>query len=83
MLTRTSVIEVRELITVAEISTTARGSGAEVPIDHLAVGLDRESVVNCDGLHTVRQSTLERRVGALDDTTLERVCEATRHALDC
>ena len=56
------MLEVRALVTVAEISTSARGLAAEVGIDHDTVGLDRESVVNCDGLHTIAQSTLTRQV---------------------
>ncbi len=53
VLTRTEVLDVRSLVTVAEISTSARGLAAEVAIDHVAAGLDRECVVNCDGLHTI------------------------------
>ena len=40
VLTRTEVLDVRSLVTVAEISTSARGLAAEVEIDHVAVGLD-------------------------------------------
>jgi mRNA interferase MazF len=83
VLTRTDVLDVRSLVTVAEISTSARGLAAEVVIDHAEVGLDRESVVNCDGLHTVAQSTLANRVGELDEVTLERVCSALSYALGC
>ncbi|MBA2281936.1 MAG: type II toxin-antitoxin system PemK/MazF family toxin [Acidimicrobiia bacterium] len=83
VLTRTEVLDVRSLVTVAEISTSARGLAAEVNIDHRAIGLDRESVVNCDGLHTVTQSTLTNRVGAIDESTLGRVCSAVAYALGC
>lgn len=83
VLTRSEVLDVRALVTVAEISTTARGLAAEVEIDHARAGLDRESVVNCDGLHTIPQSMLTTRVGALDDDTLGRVCSALNYALGC
>lgn len=83
VLTRTEVLDVRSLVTVAEISTSARGHAAEVEIDHQAVGLDRQSVINCDGIHTVAQTTLTRKVGAVDDVTLERVCSALSYALGC
>lgn len=83
MLTRSDVLDVRSLVTVAEISTSARGLAAEVVLDHDAVGLDRLSVVNCDGLHTVAQSTLTQRVGDVDRTTMERVCSAVSYALGC
>ena len=83
VLTRTEVLDVRSLVTVAEISTSARGLAAEVPVDHVAAGLDRACVVNTDGLHTVAQSTLTTRVGAVDDLTLDHVCRAVNYALGC
>jgi mRNA interferase MazF len=83
VLTRDEVLDVRALVTVAEISTSARGLAAEVVIDHTNVGLDRESVVNCDGLHTVAQSTLTTRVGVVDAVVLQRVCSAVSYALGC
>lgn len=83
VLTRTEVLDVRSLVTVAEISTSVRGHGAEVEIDHVTVGLDRPSVINCDGIHTVAQTILTTRVGSVDDTTMGRVCSALSYALGC
>jgi mRNA interferase MazF len=83
VLTRSEVLDVRALVTVAELSTSARGLAAEVAIDHVAVGLDRESVINCDGLHTVAQTTLTTLVGEVDGTTMTRVCTAVSYALGC
>jgi mRNA-degrading endonuclease toxin of MazEF toxin-antitoxin module len=83
VLTRSEVLDVRSLVTVAEISTSARGLAAEVEIDHAEVGLDRRCVINCDGLHTVGQSLLTTRVGAVDDATLGRVCSAVNYAIGC
>lgn len=83
VLTRTEVLDVRSLVTVVEITTSARGLAVEVEIDHTEVGLERESVINCDGLHTVAQATLTTRVGAVDEATLERVCSAVSYALGC
>ena len=83
VLTRTEVLDVRSLVTVAEISTSARGLAAEVALDHAEVGLDRESVVNCDGLHTVSQAMLTVRVGEVDEAALARVCSAVSYALGC
>jgi len=71
------------LVTVAEITATIRGLGAEVDFDHTEVGLDRASVINCDELHTVAQSSLTQRVGAVDDETINRVCLAVNYALGC
>jgi len=83
VLTRTEVLDVRLLVTVAEITTSARGLAAEVGIDHTSAGLDHESVVNCDGLHTVAQSTLTTHVGDVDNDTMHRVCTAIGYALGC
>jgi mRNA-degrading endonuclease toxin of MazEF toxin-antitoxin module len=83
VLTRTEVLDVRSLVTVAEISTSARGLAAEVELDPLEVAVDRESVVNCDGLHTIAQSTLTTRVGEVSESTLRRVCSAVSYALGC
>lgn len=83
VLTRSEVIDVRALVTVAEITTSIRGLAVEVPVDHDAGGLDRTSVVNCDGLHTVAQSSLTSRVGTLTDDAMHKVCSAVAYALGC
>lgn len=83
ILTRPEVIDVRALVTVAEITTSIRGIGAEVELDAAVAGLDRRAVVNCDGLHTVPQSLLDRRVGSVDDHTMRTVCSAVSYAHGC
>jgi len=82
VLTRTEVIDVRQLVTVAEVTTSIRGIAAEVTLDHDA-GIEHASVVNCDGLHTVAQSMLTSRVGSVSDATLRNVCAAVSYALGC
>jgi mRNA-degrading endonuclease toxin of MazEF toxin-antitoxin module len=76
------VIDVRHLVTVAEITTAIRRLAAEVPLDD-AAGLEQRSVINCDGLHTVTRSSLSTRVGAVDDDTMSKVCWAISYALGC
>ena len=83
VLTRSEVIDVRELVTVAEVTTTIRGLAVEVDIDHVEVGLDQPSVINCDGIHTIAQSALNGPVGAVSDATLRKVCSAVSYALGC
>ena len=83
VLTRSEVLEVRALVTIAEITTSVRNIAAEVEFDHEDAGLDRPSVVNCDGLHTITKESLTAYVGSLDDQTMERVCAAVRYALGC
>jgi mRNA-degrading endonuclease toxin of MazEF toxin-antitoxin module len=83
VLTRSEVLDVRALVTVAEITTSMRGLAVEVALDHGAVGLDRPSAINCDGLHTVGQSSLTSYVGVVADATMRAVCAAVSHALGC
>ena len=83
ILTRQEVIEARQLVTVAEITTSVRGLAAEVQLDHAEAGLDRPSVINCDGLHTVAKSSLTHRVGSVGDETMAGVCWAVGYALGC
>ena len=83
ILTRAEVIDVRQLVTVAEITTHLRRLGSEVVVDHVEAGLAHPSAVNCDGLHTVAQTSLTRRVGSLDRATMDRVCQAITYAVGC
>jgi mRNA-degrading endonuclease toxin of MazEF toxin-antitoxin module len=52
-------------------------------LDHGTGGLERESAVNCDGLHTVPQARLTKRIGEIDHHALECVCAALTYALGC
>ena len=83
VLTRSEVLDARRLVTVAEVTTSIRGLAAEVDLDHLEVGLERPSVVNCDGLHTVEQASLTGPVGRAGDDVMRRVCAALNYALGC
>ena len=83
ILTRPEVIDVRQLVTVAEITTTIRGLAAEVEFDHLDAGLSQPCVINCDGLHTVAQSTLSKYLGQVSDDAMRNVCRAVSYALGC
>ena len=83
ILTRPEVIDVRRLVTVAEITTTIRGLAAEVELDHEDCGLDRISVINCDGIHTVAQSSLSGPIGTVDSSTMQAVCRSATYALGC
>lgn len=83
VLTRSEVLDVRRLVTVAEITTSIRGLAVEVAIDHVDVGSDRPSVINCDGIHTVAQTSLTGPVGRVSDIVMGRVCSAVGYAVGC
>lgn len=82
VITRDEVLDVRANVTVAEVTTQARGLAVEVPVDTDA-GIDEASVINGDGLHTVSQRRLTRQLGVVDDDTLDEVCAAISIALGC
>ena len=83
VLTRPEVIDVRQLVTIAEVTSSIRSIAAEVGFDHDSVGLDQPSVVNCDGIHTVAQSSLTTLGGSVGDDTMRKVCAAISYALGC
>jgi mRNA-degrading endonuclease toxin of MazEF toxin-antitoxin module len=83
LLTRSEVLDVRELVTVVEITTSIRGLAAEVDIDYGELGLERPSVINCDGLHTISQASLTGPIGRVGDDVMRKVCSAVSYALGC
>lgn len=83
VLTRSEVLDVRVLVTVAEVTTSMRGLAAEVGFDHTGAGLERPSVVNCDGIHTIPQAALTRPIGEVSDEVMDRVCAAVSYAIGC
>jgi len=83
VVTRSEVLDVRNLVTVAEVTTQARGLAVEVRIDRDEVRLDQPSVINCDGLHTVAQSSLTSCLGEVGGETMGQVCSAVSYALGC
>lgn len=64
VLTREEVRAVRQLVTVAPITSTVRGLRSEVLVGKRN-GLDHDSVVNLDSILTVPREVLVRPLGAL------------------
>ena len=73
----------RALVTVAEVTTSIRNIAAEVEFDYEEAGLDRPSVINCDGLHTITKASLTTHAGSVSEPTMERICAAISYALGC
>jgi mRNA interferase MazF len=82
IVTRNEVIDVRSLVMVAEISTTSRGLAAEVEVED-TVGLDRPSVVNCDGLHITDENVVLATLAAGDAPDMDPACAAIGYAHGC
>ena len=83
VLTRSEVIDVRQLDRLAEITTNIRGLSVEVDLDRQGAGLNRQSVVNCDEIHTIEQRVLTGQLGAVEESTMRNVCAAINYALGC
>ena len=83
VLTRSQVIDVRHLVTVAEVTSSVRGLSVEVHLDHDEAGLARPSVINCDGIHTIARATLSGPIGEVGADTMRKVCSALSYAFDC
>ncbi|MGH9062980.1 MAG: type II toxin-antitoxin system PemK/MazF family toxin [Acidimicrobiales bacterium] len=81
VLTRAVVRPHLTRVTVAPITTTARGLSTEVPVGR-ANGLDRRSVVSCDNILTVPTSTLGRHIGYLMPAQEGKLAQAIRVAFD-
>lgn len=64
VLTRELVRPHMARVTVAPITTTARGLSTELPVGR-ANGLDAPCVVSCDNIVTIPASTLGRQIGVL------------------
>lgn len=81
VLTRQAVQPYLTRVSVAPITTTARGLSTEVPVGK-ANGIDHDSVVSCDNIVTVPTSNLGRRVGHLLPAQEPALAEAIRAAFD-
>lgn len=80
VLTRNGVLDYLNKVTVAEITSQGKGYPTEVPIG-MQANLPRESFVQTDNVHTVSKARLDRYVGTLSDSTMERISEAVVLAL--
>ncbi len=77
------MIAIRQLVTVAEITTNIRGLSVEVGLEGRGVGVNKPSVVNCDGIHTIEQTLLSGPIGQIGEDTMSEVCSAIDYALGC
>lgn len=86
--TRPVLVLTRELVrphltrvTVAPITTNARGLSTEVPVGPTN-GLDAGGVVSCDNIMTIPASALGRQIGVLMAAQEEGLSDAIRAAFD-
>jgi mRNA interferase MazF len=71
----------RSLILYVPLTTQRRHTPYEVPLPRLSF-LDRESVANVQGLGSLPNVRLERKIGRLSAEVMERLKDALAFALD-
>ena len=81
VITRDVAIPILANVTVAMVTSRARGFVAEVQVGS-AEGLDRDCAVNCDDLSTIPKRTLTRQRGRLGPGARRHLDDALRIALD-
>ncbi len=80
LLSREEAYGVRELVTIAPVTTRIRSLPVEVPLGP-DEGLDRPCVANLDTITTIPKSALTRRIARLPARKLREVEEALKFAL--
>ena len=81
VLTRELVIPQRTQVTVAPVTSTARGLSVEIPVGQ-ANGLSHDSVVNCDNIVTISKTALGELIGYLLPTQETALTAAINAAFD-
>lgn len=79
ILTRDTASEHLRLVTIAPITSTARGLASEVPLD-ARNGLDHPCAASIDNTLTIDRSLLGRQVGLLLDDQEEELAQAIAYA---
>lgn len=80
LLSRDEAYEVRNAVTVAQVTTTIRDIPVEVELGEKD-GLPQKCVVNLDTLTTLRKSILTKRICSLRSDKIEQINQAIKFAL--
>lgn len=80
LISRDQAIQVRELVTVAPLTSTNRHLRVEVPLGP-GDGVPKACVVNLDVVTTVHQSALQARITTLSPEKMAAVNDALKFAL--
>ena len=81
ILTRPATLHLLTWVTVAPITSTVRGITSGVPVGPRN-GLDRDSVVSCDNITTVRVSAVGDTIGLLFDDQETALARAISDAFE-
>ena len=80
LVSREQAYAVRDLLTVAKVTTRRRGLRSEVGLGP-AEGLQRECIANTDDLLTIRMRQLIERIGVIPESRLGELDAALRFSL--
>lgn len=80
LLSRNAAYERRQLVTIAPITSRARGIRSEVILDK-SDGLKKKSVANLDTIATIPKAALDSKVSSLSREKIIEVEDAIRFAL--
>jgi mRNA interferase MazF len=80
LLSRDEAYEVRNAVTVAQITTTIRNIPVEVTLEQKD-GLPHKCVANLDTIATIRKSILTERICSLRADKMEQIDKAIKFAL--
>ena len=80
LLSRDEAYEVRNAVTVAQITTTIRNIPVEVELDEKD-GLPQKCVINLDTITTIRKAILTKRICSVRADKIEQIDKAIKFAL--
>ena len=81
ILSRNKAVQVREFVTVAEVTGTIRHIPVEVLL-HKSDGMSKECVVNLDSIYTISKKFLLKKITDLNPTKVQAIETALKYALD-
>ena len=80
LVSREAAYAVRDLVTVAKVTTRRRGLRSELTLGP-AEGLPRECIANSDDLMTIRKRQLIERIGAIPEERIDELDAALAFSL--
>jgi len=81
LVSRNEAYKIRDLITIAPVTSRIRGIPTEVELN-TKDGLPRRCVVNCDNLTTIPKTWLTKRIVALNPAKVQQLDMGIKFALD-
>jgi len=81
LLSRNEAYEVRNYVTVAEVTSTIRNIPVEVRIGKRE-NMPKECVINLDTIITIRKELLDKKIVRLDSGKISEIDDAIKFALD-